>query len=147
MEKESFSDLCKGWTKIGPAKSNQLYPSLSNNSGAQWETHCLSEKAKTGPLKVYQSGLRLLRGTGDFKGQIPVPMHIRRQDKVTTVTAAGPYCLFRWDGSENRQYLSKQRTGEGSQGPGEGEKERDKASREALWQTLSPWRTRHEANI
>ena len=36
------------------------------------------------------------------------------------------------------------RTGEGDQGPGEGEKERDKAcqmlatSREALWQTPSP---------
>ena len=31
----------------------------------------------------------------DFKGQIPVPMHIRHQDKVTTATAAGPCCLFR----------------------------------------------------
>ena len=27
--------------------------------------------------------------TGDFKGQIPVPMCIRHQDKVTTATAAG----------------------------------------------------------
>ena len=39
--------------------------------------------------------LRLLRGTGDFKGQIPVPMGIRHQDKFPTATAAGPCCLFR----------------------------------------------------
>ena len=37
-------------------------------------------KAKRGPPKVYQSGLRLLRETGDFKGQIPVPMCIRYQN-------------------------------------------------------------------
>ena len=43
-----------------------------------------------GPLNVYQSGLRLLRGTGDFERQIPVPMCIRHQDKVTTAIAAGP---------------------------------------------------------
>ena len=42
---------------------------------------------------TYQSGLTLLRGTGDFKGQIPVPVWIRHQDKVTTATAAGPCCL------------------------------------------------------
>ena len=30
-----------------------------------------------------------------FKGQIPVPMCIRHQDKVTTATAARPCCLFR----------------------------------------------------
>ena len=39
--------------------------------------------------------LRLLRGTGDFKVQIPVPLCIRHQDKVTIATAAGPCCLFR----------------------------------------------------
>ena len=60
----------------------------------QKEPHCLSGKAKRGPPKVYQFGLRLLRGTGDFKGQIPVPMCIRHQDKVTTATAAGPCSLF-----------------------------------------------------
>ena len=38
------------------------------------------ERLKRGPPKVYQSGLRLLRGTGDFKGQIPVPMCIRYQN-------------------------------------------------------------------
>ena len=27
--------------------------------------------------------------TGDFKGQIPVPMCVRHQNKVTTATAAG----------------------------------------------------------
>ena len=37
-----------------------------------------------GPPKVYQSRLRLLQGTGDFKGQIPVSVCIRHQDKVTT---------------------------------------------------------------
>ena len=31
----------------------------------------------------------------DFKGQIPVPVCIRHQDKVTTATAARPCCLFR----------------------------------------------------
>ena len=31
----------------------------------------------------------------DFKGQIPVPMHIRHQDKFTTAAAAGPCCLLR----------------------------------------------------
>ena len=35
-------------------------PSLSNNSGAQQEPYYLSEKAKRGPSKVYQSALRLL---------------------------------------------------------------------------------------
>ena len=49
-------------------------PSLTNNSGAQWEPYCLSGKFKRGPQKVYQSGLRLLQDTGHFKGQIPVPM-------------------------------------------------------------------------
>ena len=37
--------------------------SLSSNSGALREPHCLSGKAKTGPSKVYQSALRLLQGT------------------------------------------------------------------------------------
>ena len=32
---------------------------------------------------------------GDFKGQIPVPMCIRHQDKVTTARAVVPCCLFR----------------------------------------------------
>ena len=44
---------------------------------------------------TYQSGLRHLRGTGDIKGQIPIPVWIRHQDKVTTATAAGLCCLFR----------------------------------------------------
>ena len=52
-------------------------------------------KAKRGPPKVYQSGLRHLQGTGDFKGQIPALMCIRHLDKVTIATAAGPCCLFR----------------------------------------------------
>ena len=71
-----------------------LHPGLSNNLGAQQEPHCLSGKAKRGPPKAYQSGLRLLQETGDFKGQIPVPMCIRYQDLVTS-TAEGPCCFFR----------------------------------------------------
>ena len=39
--------------------------------------------------------LRLLRGTGDFKGQIPIPMCNKYQNKVTTATATGLCCLFR----------------------------------------------------
>ena len=42
------------------------------------------------PSKVYQSGLRLLQGTGDFKGQISIPVCLRYQDKVTTVTKKDP---------------------------------------------------------
>ena len=39
--------------------------------------------------------LRLLRGTGDFKGQIPVPMCTRHQNQLTTAILAGSCCLFR----------------------------------------------------
>ena len=108
-----------------------LCPSLSSNSGAQRESHCLSGKAKRGPPKVYQSGLRLLWGTGDFKGHIPFLMCIRHQDKVTTATAVEPCCLFRWDGPDSHQDLLLQRTEEGGQVPGKGEKERDKACPDA----------------
>ena len=38
---------------------------------------------------------RLLRGTGDYNGQIPVPMCTRHQNQLTTATVAGPCCLFR----------------------------------------------------
>ena len=65
-------------------------PSLSNNSGAQREPHCLSGKAKRGPPKVYQSGLRLLQGTGDFKGQIPVPMCIDIRIKLQELQQQDP---------------------------------------------------------
>ena len=52
-------------------------------------------KSERGPPKVNQSGLTLLGGTGDFKGQIPVLVCIRHKDKYTTAIAAGPCCLFR----------------------------------------------------
>ena len=42
--------------------SCETVPSLSNNSGVQWEPHCLSGKSKGGPPKVYHSGLRLFLG-------------------------------------------------------------------------------------
>ena len=83
------------------------------------------------PPKVYQSGCRLLQGTGDFKGQIPVPICIRYQNLVTAATAAGPCFLFRGDDPDSHQYLLQQRTGEGGQGPGDGEKEKDKTCPDA----------------
>ena len=55
------------------------------------------ERLKEALQKFMNLDLRLLQGTGDFTGQIPVPMCIRHQDKVTTATVAGPCCLFRWD--------------------------------------------------
>ena len=39
--------------------------------------------------------LRLLRGTGDFKGQSPFPMCTRHQNQLRTAIVAGPCCLFR----------------------------------------------------
>ena len=104
---------------------------LSNNSGTQWESHCLYGKAKTGPTKVSQSRFRLLQCTGDFKGQIPVPICIIHKDKVTTAIASGLCFLFRWNGPDSHQYLWYQRTGEGGQVPGKGEKERVKACPDA----------------
>ena len=53
------------------------------------------EMLKEALQKSTNLDLRLLRGTGDFKGQIPVPMCIRHQNKVTTAPAAGSCCLFR----------------------------------------------------
>ena len=40
-------------------------------------------------------------------------MCIRHQDKVTTATAAGPCCLFRWDGpdSHQRPFITEHRRG------------------------------------
>ena len=108
-----------------------LCPGLSKYLGAQWEPHHLSGKAKRGSPKVYQSQFRLLRGTGDFKGQILVPMCNRHQDKARAPTTAGPCCFFRWDGPDSHQYLLQQRTWEGGQGPEEGEKERYKACPDA----------------
>ena len=43
----------------------------------------------------------------DFEGQIPVPMCIRHQDKVTTATAAGPIPFI----TENRRGRPKPRKG------------------------------------
>ena len=57
------------------------------------------------PSKSLPIGIRLLLGTGDFKGQNPVPMCIRHPDKVKTAIAPGPCCLFRWDGPDSHQNL------------------------------------------
>ena len=53
------------------------------------------ERLKEALQKFTNLDLRLLRGTSDFKGQIPVPMCIRHQDKDTTATPAGHCRLFR----------------------------------------------------
>ena len=48
------------------------------------------ERLKEALQKFMNLDLRLLQGTGDFKGQILDPVCIIHQDKVTTGTAAGP---------------------------------------------------------
>ena len=53
------------------------------------------QRLKEALQKFTTLDFRLFQGTGDFKGQIPVPVCIRHQDKVTTATAAGPCFLFR----------------------------------------------------
>ena len=115
--------------------------------------HWLSGTSKRGPSKVYQSGFRLLWGTGDFKGQIPVSVCIRHQDKVTTSIAAGPCCLFRWDGPESHQYIfiienrrGRPRRRKGRKGKRQGMPRCWPPSREDPWQILSAWRTRHKKN-
>ena len=53
------------------------------------------ERLKEALQKFMNLDSKLLRGTGYFKGQIPVPMCIRDHDKNTTTTPAGHCCLFR----------------------------------------------------
>ena len=66
----------------------------------------ITEESKENPIAFLESlkealqkftnlDLRLLQGTGDFKGQISVPMCITCQDKVITAPVAEPRCLFR----------------------------------------------------
>ena len=147
-----FSDLCEGRTESSPAKSNQLWPGLSNYSGAQWEPHCLSGKTKRGPPKDYQSRFRLLQGIGDFKGQIPVTMCIRHRDKVTTATQEDPVAsLDEAVQTDINTFYTEKRRGrprprKGRKGKRQGMPRCWPPSREALWQIPSPWRTRHEAN-
>ena len=45
------------------------------------------ESLKKSPLKVNQSALRFLQGTGDFKGQIPVPMYIKPQESYNSYSS------------------------------------------------------------
>ena len=98
--------------------------------------------AKRGPLKVYQSGLRLLWGTGDFKGHIPFLKCIRYQGKFITVTAAGPCCHFRWDKSTEPPIPFITENGRGRPRSRKRREEKRQGiprcwspSREALWQT------------
>ena len=53
------------------------------------------ERLKEALRKFANLDLDSYEGQVIFKGQIPVPMCIRHQDKVTTATAARPCCLFR----------------------------------------------------
>ena len=61
-ERDHFLICVKAGLKAAQQKVIRyaLCSGLSNNSGAQQVPHCLSGKAKRGPPKVYQSGLRLL---------------------------------------------------------------------------------------
>ena len=113
-------------------------PGLINNSGAQQEPHCLSEKAKRGLPKVYQSELRLLQGTDDFKRQILVPMCIRHQDKsYNTYSSRTLLPLYmRWSRQWPIPFKTENRK---SQGPGKGEKKRDKACSDAVCPPGKPY--------
>ena len=84
-------------------------------------------RLKRVPPKVYQSGLRLLQGTGDFKGQISVPMCIRHEDKITTAAVTVSLDEMIQTATSNIY----DRTGEGDQVPGKGEKEGNKACPDA----------------
>ena len=53
------------------------------------------ERLKEALQKFTNWDLDSYEGQVIFKGQIPVPMCIRHQDKVTTAREAGPCCLFR----------------------------------------------------
>ena len=64
-------------------------PSLSNNSGAQQEPYYLSEKAKRGPSKVYQSAPRLLWGTDFF---LSLKKIIYFNWRLTTLQYCSDFC-------------------------------------------------------
>ena len=115
---------------------------LSNNSGDQEEPHCLSGKYKRGPPKVYQSGLRLLRGTGDFKGKNSCPCASDIRIKLQQLVQQDPSASLdeTVQTATNAFYNNEQERKAKAQ-------EREKRietrhalmlpSREALWQTLS----------
>ena len=54
----------------------------------------ITQESKENPTDFLESLKETLQKC-DFEGQIPVPMCIRHQDKVTTVTATGLCRLFR----------------------------------------------------
>ena len=112
-------------------------PVLSINSGVQREAHCPSRKAKRGPLNVYQSRLRLLLGTGAFKGEIPVPMCIRI--KLQQLQQQDPTASLDEMVQTATNTFSMQRKGEGGQGPGKGEKKRAKACIDAGHPPVKPY--------
>ena len=82
-----------------------LCAGFSNNAGINKNPIAFLERLEGDHPKVYQSGLRPLCGTGDFKRQIPVPMFIRHQDKVATAKAIGSCCLFTQNDPDSHQYL------------------------------------------
>ena len=114
----------------------------------------ITEESKENPIAFLESlkealqkfnnlDLRLLQGTGDFKGQSSVPVCIRCQDKVTIAPVAGPCCLFRWSRQPPVLFITENRTE--SPRPRRGREGKRQSmprcwppSREALWQTSSP---------
>ena len=58
-ERDFFLTCVKAGLK---AAQQKVCPGLSNNSGAPGEPHCLSGKAKRGPLKVYNLDLDSYEG-------------------------------------------------------------------------------------
>ena len=104
-------------------------------SGAQWKPHCLSGKAKWGSPKVYQSGLRLLWGTSEFKGQIPSPVasdiRIKLQQLQQQVPAASLDEMIQKD--TNTFYNREQEREAKAQ-------EREKRKRQGMPRCCSPFR-------
>ena len=104
---------------------------LSNNSGVQQEHHRLSGKSKRSPPKVQQFGLKdsyegqvilkdkfLSQGASDIRIKL---QQLEKQDPAASLDKMVQTAI-------NTFY---NRTGEGDQGSGKGEKERDKACPDA----------------
>ena len=82
------------------------------------------------PSKSYQSGLRLLRGTGDFKGQIPAPVGIRHQDSYNSYNSRTLQPLWmRWSSQPPIPFITENRRGKSR--PRKRIKGRDKACPDA----------------
>ena len=105
-------------------------PGLSSNLGTQKEPHCLSGKAKRGPPKVYNLDLDSYEGLVILKdkllSQCASDIRIKLQQLQQQDPAASLDEMVQT--ATNTFY---NRTGEGGQGPGKGEKERGKVCPDA----------------